>query len=507
MPGRACAASADAAPGGRSRYPATGVHRRGEGARTAGSDREHRGAEGSGRTRTLRDSLGPVEVPAHALWGAATQRALENFPVSGERFPREFLRALGLVKAVAAAANANAGVLDAARAAAIEAASREVAAGRLDEQLPLDVFQTGSGTSTNMNANEVIASRARALLGADAPAVHPNDHVNRSQSSNDVMPTALHVAARLAIHERLLPALRELRAALLAQADEQGAVVKPGRTHLMDATPVRLAQELLGWARQVDLALERVADASEGLAELALGGTAVGTGINCPPGFAADAVARLSQETGLAFREAADHFEAQSARDAAVHASAALRGAAIALAKIANDVRLLASGPRCGLGEIELPALQPGSSIMPGKVNPVICEVVVQVAGQVIGNDAAVAFGGISGQLELNACLPLIARNLLESIRLLASAAELFASRCIAGLAADRERCADLAERSLALATALVPALGYDAAAEISKEALATGRSLREVCLARGVLDAPTLDRLLDPLRQTEPGD
>jgi fumarate hydratase class II len=274
----------------------------------------------------------------------------------------------------------------------------------------------------------------------------------------------------------------------------------------MDATPVRLSQELLGWARQVDLALERVTAASEGLAELALGGTAVGTGINCPPGFAAHAIARLSQETGLAFREAADHFEAQGSRDAAVHASAALRGAAIALAKIANDLRLLASGPRCGLGELELPALQPGSSIMPGKVNPVICEVVVQVAGQVIGNDAAVAFGGVSGQLELNACLPLIARNLLESIRLLASAAELFARRCIAGLAADRDRCAELAERSLALATALVPTLGYDAAAEIAKEALATDRSLREVCLARGVLDAPTLDRLLDPLRQTEPG-
>ena len=474
--------------------------------RTAGSDRERPDAEGAGETRTLRDSLGPIEVPARALWGAATQRALENAPVSGERFPREFLRALGLVKAAAAAANGRAGALDAERSAAIEAASRELAAGRLDEQLPLDVFQTGSGTSTNMNANEVIASRARALLGADAPEIHPNDHVNRSQSSNDVMPTALHVAARLAVHERLLPSLRGLRAALLAKADEHDGVVKPGRTHLMDATPVRVSQELLGWARQVDLAMERVAAASEGLAELALGGTAVGTGINCPPGFAADAIARLTHETGLAFREAADPFEAQGARDAAVHASAALRGAAISLAKIANDVRLLASGPRCGLGELELPALQPGSSIMPGKVNPVICEIVVQVAGQVIGNDAAVAYGGAGGQLELNACLPLIARNLLESIRLLASAAELFARRCIAGLAVDRERCAELAERSLSLATALVPALGYDAAAGIAKEALATGRSLREVCLARGLLDAATVDRLLDPRRQTEPG-
>ena len=444
-------------------------------------------------------------MPADALWGAATQRALENFPVSGERFPREFLRALGLVKAAAAAANERAGVLDPARAAAIGAAAREVAEGRLDDQFVLDVFQTGSGTSTHMNANEVIASRARELLGPGGPAVHPNDHVNRSQSSNDVMPTALHLAARLAIHERLQPALRELRAALLAKADEFDSVVKPGRTHLMDATPVRLSQELLGWARQVELGMERVALASEGLEELALGGTAVGTGINCPAGFAADAVARLSAETGLSFREAADHFEAQGARDAAVQASASLRSAAISLAKIANDLRLLASGPRCGLAELVLPALQPGSSIMPGKVNPVICEVVVQVAGQVIGNDAAVAFGGLSGHLELNTCLPLIARNLLESIRLLASAAEVLARLCVLDLEVDRERCAELAERSLALATALVPALGYDAAAEIAKEALATGRSLREVALARGVLEAAELDRHLDPRRQTEP--
>jgi fumarate hydratase class II len=489
----------------RPRYPASRVPRREEDGRTTASDRARRDARKTPKRRIERDALGEVEVPVDALWGAATQRALGNFSASGERFPREFLRALGLVKAAAAAANARAGALDAARADAIGAASREVADGLLDDQFPLDVFQTGSGTSTNMNANEVIASRARAMLGAAAPAIHPNDHVNRSQSSNDVMPTALHVAARLAIHEGLLPALRELRAALLAKADEFDAVVKPGRTHLMDATPVRLSQELLGWARQVELGIERVAAAGEGLAELALGGTAVGTGINCPPGFAADAVARLSSETGLAFREAADHFEAQGARDAALQASAALRTAAISLAKIANDLRLLASGPRCGLGELVLPALQPGSSIMPGKTNPVICEVVVQVAGQVIGNDAAVAFGGLSGQLELNACLPLIARNLLASIRLLTGAAEGFARLCIRGLVADVQRCADLAERSLSLATALVPVLGYDAAAEIAKEALATGRSLRELCLARGVLDAAELDRLLDPLRQTEP--
>jgi fumarate hydratase class II len=352
----------------------------------------------------------------------------------------------------------------------------------------------------------VIAARARQLLGRRAARVHPNDHVTRSQSSNDVMPSALHVAARLGIHERLLPALGRLRAALAAKSRDFDDVVKPGRTHGMDATPVRLGQELGGYARQVELGMRRLEQASEELAELALGGTAVGTGINCPPGFAAEAVALLSAETGLTFREAADRFEAQGARDAAVQASGALRTVAVSLAKIANDLRLLATGPRCGLGELVLPALQPGSSIMPGKTNPVLCEVVVQVAGQVVGNDAAVAFGGLGGQLELKACLPLVARNLLESIRLLASAAALFAERCIEGLEVDRARCAELAEKSLALATALVPALGYDAASEIAKEALATGRSLREVCLARGVLDAPALDRLLDPRRQTEPG-
>ena len=463
-------------------------------------------ADDGSRTRIERDALGEVAVPADALWGAGTQRALANFPVSGERFPREFLRALGLVKAAAAAANRSVGALAPGLAAAIESAAREVADGRLDAHFVLDVFQTGSGTSTNMNANEVIAARAQQRLGPGAERVHPNDHVNRSQSSNDVMPSALHVAARLGIHERLLPALARLRAALAAKAAEFDDVVKPGRTHGMDATPVRLGQELRGFARQVELGIRRVEQASEELGELALGGTAVGTGINCPPGFAAEAVARLSAETGLAFREAADHFEAQGARDAAVQASGALRTVAVSLAKIANDVRLLATGPRCGLGELVLPALQPGSSIMPGKVNPVLCEVVVQVAGQVVGNDAAVAIGGLGGQLELNACLPLVARNLLESIRLLASAAALFAERCIEGLEVDRARCAELAEKSLALATALVPALGYDAASEIAKQALATGRSLREVCLARGVLDAAALDRLLDPRRQTEPG-
>jgi fumarate hydratase class II len=458
-----------------------------------------------GATRIERDSMGPMEVPAGALWGASTQRAVLNFPVSGERFPRRFLEALGLVKAAAAAANGALGVLDPVRAQAIEGAAREVAAGRWDEHFPIDVFQTGSGTSTNMNANEVIAARARELLGADGPAIHPNDHVNASQSSNDVMPTALHVAARRALVEDLLPALETLAASLRAKAGELDDVVKIGRTHLMDATPVRLGQELSGWARQVERAAERVAAAGEDLAELALGGTAVGTGINCPPGFAERAIARLSADTGLAFREALDHFEAQGARDAAVAASAALRGVAVALCKIANDVRLLASGPRCGIGELRLPAVQPGSSIMPGKVNPVLCEMVIQVAAQVVGNDTAVVLGGLGGQLELNAMIPLIARNLLESIRLLAHAARLFAERCIDGLEADRERAAALVEQSLAMVTALAPRIGYDHAAAIAREAAESGRTVREVCLARQVLPREELEALLDARAQTGP--
>jgi fumarate hydratase class II len=354
-----------------------------------------------------------------------------------------------------------------------------------------------------MNANEVIANRAMRLRPGGPLRIHPNDHVNASQSSNDVMPTALHVAARLAIHEDLLPALRRLHACLARKADELDGVVKLGRTHLMDATPVRVGQELAGFARQIELGIARVEGASEELAELALGGTAVGTGINCPPGFAARAIARLSEWTGLAFREASDHFEAQGARDAAVQASGALRTVAVALFKIANDVRLLASGPRGAIAELVLPAIQPGSSIMPGKVNPVLCESVTQVAAQVIGNDAAIGVGGLSGQLELNAFIPLITRNLLESIRLLANVSGLFVDKCLAGLAADAERAASLVERSLALATALVPRIGYDAAAEIAKEAWRSGRSVREVCLERKLLPPRELEALLDPRRQT----
>jgi len=454
------------------------------------------------QVRMERDSMGEMEVPADALWGASTQRAVLNFPVSGVRLPRTFLAALGTVKEAAAEANEALGVLDERRAAAIREAAREVASGALDAHFPVDVFQTGSGTSTNMNANEVIATRARQILG-DGAEVHPNDHVNASQSSNDVIPTALHVAALRAIHEDLVPALRHLHGVLSAKARELDDVVKIGRTHLMDATPVRLGQEVSGWARQVEQGVRRVEQGGEALRELALGGTAVGTGINCPPGFAERAIARISEATGLRFVEAADHFEAQGARDAAVEASGALRAVAVSLAKIANDVRLLASGPRCGLGELRLPAVQPGSSIMPGKVNPVICESVAQVGCQVAGNDAAVAWAGAGGYLELNVHVPVIARNLLESISLLANVSRLFADRCLAGMEADRERAESLVEGSLALATALAPEIGYDAAAEIAKEAVAQGRTIRDVCRERGVLPPERLEELLDPRRQT----
>ncbi len=455
-------------------------------------------------TRIERDSMGEMEVPADALWGASTQRAVLNFPVSGEGFPRRFLEALGRVKLAAARANRRLGVVDAERARWIEAAAAEVAAGALDRHFVVDVFQTGSGTSTNMNANEVVAHRAVQLRGAPEPGIHPNDHVNASQSSNDVIPTALHVAARCALVEDLVPALEGLHVALAEKARAFDDVVKLGRTHLMDATPVRLGQEFRGYARQLELGLERVRAAEPGLAELALGGTAVGTGLNRPAEFPDLALAELGELTGLAWSRAGDPFEAQGARDAAVHASGALRGVAVSLFKIASDLRLLASGPRGGLGELRLPAIQPGSSIMPGKVNPVICESVTQVAAQVVGNDAAVALGGMNGHLELNVFMPLIARNLLESIRLLASVSRVFVDKCVAGLEADTARAGGFVEQSLAMATALAPRLGYDAAAEIAKQAWASGRAVRAVARERANLPEADLEALLDPRRQTE---
>ncbi|MBP1643284.1 MAG: fumarase [Acidobacteria bacterium] len=460
-------------------------------------------------TRIERDSLGEIEIEASAYWGAQTERARRNFPVSGLRFPRRFLAALGRIKAEAAAVNVELGILEPRLGEAIRAAAGEVERGALDAHFPLDVFQTGSGTSTHMNVNEVIANRAIELLGGERGSkrpVHPNDHVNAGQSSNDVFPTALHVAAYGALVEELEPALAGLAGSLEAKAAELDDVVKIGRTHLADAVPVRLGQELGGHARQVRNGIARLASARPRLAELALGGTAVGTGLNAPAGFADAVIARLAAATGHPFVAAPDRFEALAARDAAVEASAALAVVAVSLTKIANDLRWMASGPRCGLGEIALPALQPGSSIMPGKVNPVIPEMVLMVCAQVIGHHQAITLAGMSGNFELNVAMPLIVHDLLESIELLARAARLLAERCVAGVEADREHCAELVERSLALVTALAPRIGYDRAAEIAREALATGKTVREICLERRLLPPEELARLLDARAQTGGG-
>ena len=447
--------------------------------------------------------MGEVEVPSGALYGASTQRAVENFPISGLRFGRRFIWALGLVKGAAAREARRSGHLPEAVAAAVEAAAAEVAEGLHDDQFVLDVFQTGSGTSTNTNANEVIANRAGRLSGE---AVHPNDHVNFGQSSNDVIPTAIHVAASSAVREDLIPALEGLARSLEAKAVEFADVVKPGRTHLMDATPVTLGQEFSAYGVQVRRSIERLLAALPDLDELALGGTAVGTGINAPDGFAAAVIGSIADATGYPFREAENHFEAQAAKDAAVMASGALKAAAVSLFKIVNDLRWLSSGPRTGLAEIRLPALQPGSSIMPGKVNPVIPEMVMQVAAQVIGNDAAVTWGGANGNLELNAMMPLIAHNLLGSIELLASASTALRVRCVDGIEADAVRAGELAEANLIAVTALNPRIGYDKGAEVAKEAFASGRTIREVVLDKGLLDAEELDRILDLRRMTEGG-
>ena len=445
------------------------------------------------------DAFGPLPVPEDAYYGAQTQRAVANFPVSGLTLPPVFIRTLGLVKQCAAAVNRELGLLDGKLAHAIHQAAREVVEGKFDRQFPVDVFQTGSGTSTNMNANEVIAGRANELLtgtkGGKAP-VHPNDHVNLCQSSNDVIPTVIHLAALTELKQRLVPALTVLHRSLTRKAQEFRGLLKMGRTHLQDAVPIRLGQEFSGYARQVEQGLRRVQAVEPSLAELALGGTAVGTGVNAHPDFAPKTIALLSASTGCVLREAPNHFEAQAAQDAAVETSGALKSTAVSLGKIANDLRWLASGPRCGLGEINLPALQPGSSIMPGKVNPVMPEVVLQVAAQVIGNDAAITVGGQGGVFELNTMLTLIAYNLLQSIALLTSAADLFARNCIDGISANVERCAATIEQSLALATYLVPLIGYDRAAEIAKEAHRTGQTVREVALSRGDLSPEAIEEV-----------
>ena len=449
--------------------------------------------------------MGEVEVPAGAKWGAQTQRAVENFPISGLTLDRAVIHALGRIKAAAATANAMLGALDADAAAAIRAAAEEVAAGGWDDQFPIDVYQTGSGTSSNMNANEVIATLAAEQFGQP---VHPNDQVNASQSSNDVIPSAIHLAATEGVLNDLVPALTTLAEALEAKADEFADVVKAGRTHLMDATPVTLGQEFGGYAAQVRYGIERLTATLPRVAELALGGTAVGTGINAPPGFAAAVIAELRETTGLPLTEARNHFEAQGAQDALVELSGQLRTIAIGLYKIATDIRWMASGPGAGLAEIHVPDLQPGSSIMPGKVNPVIPEALSMVCAQVIGNDATVAFGGAAGNFELNIMLPVLARNVLESIRLLASSSVLFADRCVSGITADGDRAREFAEGSPAVATALNPVLGYEEAASIAKQALAERKSIREVVIERGHVDKGTitledLDRLLDVMEMT----
>lgn len=458
-------------------------------------------------TRTERDSMGPMEVPADAYYGASTQRALLNFPVSGLRFSRPFIRALGLIKLAAARVNAELGLLDKRLAEAIQEAAREVAEGKLDGQFVVDVFQTGSGTSTNMNANEVIANRAAELLGAErgSKLVHPNDHVNLGQSSNDVIPTAIHLAALAEMGERLIPALQGLQAALEAKSEEFWGVIKTGRTHLQDATPIRLGQEFLGYAGQAERAVRRLRRAQEELSEVALGGTAVGTGVNTHPQFASRVCALLAQDVSLHVRETDSHFQAQSTLDAVLEASGSLRTVAVSLMKIANDIRWLGSGPRAGLGELALSEVQPGSSIMPGKVNPVIAESLIQVAAQVVGNDAAISVAAQGGYFELNTMMPVAARNLLESIELLAAGAANFSERCVKGLRAT-ERGPQMVERGLAIATALAPVIGYDAATAIAKEAAASGRTVREVAREKTDLSDDDLDRILDPAAMTEPG-
>ncbi|HVS14630.1 MAG TPA: class II fumarate hydratase [Thermoanaerobaculia bacterium] len=455
------------------------------------------------------DSLGEVEVPAAAYWGAQTERARRNFPVSGERMPARLVRAMAMIKAEAAVVHGASGALADEVASAIRRAAEEVAAGEHADQFPVDVFQTGSGTSTHMNLNEVIANRASELLGGERGAkrlVHPNDHVNLGQSSNDVVPTAIHVAAYGALSEGLRPALEALGDSLEGKARVLDDVVKIGRTHLQDAVPVRLGQEISGWAQQIRNGIARLDATLPRLAELALGGTAVGTGLNAPPGFADEVIARLAARTGHPFVPAPNRFEALAARDAAVEVSGALRTVAVSLTKIANDLRWLSSGPRCGIGEITLPSLQPGSSIMPGKVNPVIPEAVAMVAARVIGNDAAIAWAGASGNFELNVMMPVIARDLLQSIELLAGSCRLFAERCVDGLEANRERAAELVERSLAMVTALAPRIGYDRAAGIAKEAFTSGRTVRAVAREQGVLSDEEIEAVLDPWSQTEGG-
>jgi fumarate hydratase class II len=461
-----------------------------------------------GEIRREKDSMGEMEVPADAYYGATTQRAVLNFPVSELRFSRTFIRALGLIKKYAAQANAEFGDLPAKNAEAISRAAQEVADGKFDKYFVVDIFQTGSGTSTNMNANEVIANRAMELLGGklgDRHLVHPNDHVNFGMSSNDCIPTAIHIAALIDIKEKLKPALEQLEKSLRSKSDEFMPVIKTGRTHLQDATPIRLGQEFLGYAGQVERALQRLDYAVSRLSDVALGGTAVGTGINSRPDFPKKVLDKVSKDLGLKLKESDNHFQAQSTLDEVVDCSGQLKTIAVSLLKIANDIRWLGCGPRAGIAEIALPEVQPGSSIMPGKVNPVIAESLTMVCAQVIGNDATIALAGASGNFELNVMMPVAAYNLLQSINLLANAVSNFDAKCVQGITAT-DRGPHLVEQGLALCTALVPAIGYDAAAAISKHAFTSGRTIREVALEETKLSKEELDKLLDPFKMTAPG-
>ena len=460
-------------------------------------------------TRIEKDSLGEFEVPAEAYYGAQTARAVANFPISGIRFPRPFIQALGAIKRASAEVNVEMGLLDPKTAALIYAAADEVIAGKLDSQFVVDIYQTGSGTSTNMNTNEVISNRAIELaggvIGSKTP-VHPNDHVNKSQSSNDVIPTALHVAAATELNFTLLPALRTLHEALSAKAKQWDDIVKIGRTHLMDATPIRLGQEVSGWARQVALSIGRLESVKPRLLELAIGGTAVGTGINSPVGFGSAVAANLAVRFDLPFVEAKNHFEAQGSQDGAVELANQLSTVAASLLKIANDIRWLSSGPRCGLGELSLPAVQPGSSIMPGKVNPVMCEQLMMVCSQVIGNAVTVTVANTHGNLDLNVMLPVMARNVLESVTFLASSVSVFTEKAVLGLTANQEKAESLVEWSMSMVTSLAPVIGYDAAAKLAKRAVDEGRTVRDLCVTEEILPLDQLEELLDARQMTEPG-
>jgi fumarate hydratase, class II len=456
--------------------------------------------------RIEKDSLGEVKVPMAALYGAQTQRAVLNFPVSAVRFPRVFIRSLGLIKAVAAEVNAGPGLLDANIARVVHLAALEVADGKWDDHFPLDIFQTGSATSTNMNANEVIANRATQLLDPSAKPVHPNNDVNRGQSSNDVIPAAIHVSAYIQTHEVLIPALKHLHTTLKKREDEFSTMVKTGRTHLMDAMPVRLGQEISGWAFQVEQSIERIESTLPRLAKLAIGGTAVGTGVNAPKDFGRIVAERLANRTNLPFVETDNHFAAQATMDTAVELSGQLKAVASSFMKMANDLRWMNSGPIAGLGEISLPSLQPGSSIMPGKVNPVMCEMMMMVCAQVTGNDVAITIGNQQGNFELNVMLPVIAHNLLQSITLLGNASRLLADNAIAGFTVNRERITALVDKNPILVTALNPVIGYDKAAQIAKKAYAEGRALKDVAAEMTGMSRDVLEKLLDPKKMTEGG-